>query len=122
MDFANIVSTVGFPIAACGFMGWYCKYTLDKFMAMVGNIEQKYRPGIMAIVSELAALRMFSPCHSGKRTHEIDTITPHCVVGQMTADSLGHLFQDRNRQASCNYAIGRDGTIICIVPEEYRSW
>lgn len=42
MDFANIVSTVGFPIAACGFMGWYCKYTLDKFMAMVGNIEQKY--------------------------------------------------------------------------------
>ena len=42
MDFANIVATVGFPIAACGFMGWYCKYTIDKFMGMVGNIEQKY--------------------------------------------------------------------------------
>ena len=74
----------------------------------------------MAIVSKLATLRMFSPCHSGKRTHAIDTITPHCVVGQMSADSLGHLFQDKTRQASCNYAIGFDGTIICIVPEEYR--
>lgn len=76
----------------------------------------------MAIVSKLATLRMFSPCHSGKRTHEIDTITPHCVVGQMSADSLGRLFKDKSRQASCNYAIGYDGTIICIVPEEYRSW
>ena len=76
----------------------------------------------MAIVSKLATLRMFSPCHSGKRTHAIDTITPHCVVGQMSADSLGHLFKDKTRQASCNYAIGFDGTIICIVPEEYRSW
>lgn len=76
----------------------------------------------MAIVSKLATLRMFSPCHSGKRIHKIDTITPHCVVGQMEAVSLGYLFQDTSRNASCNYAIGHDGTIICIVPEEYRTW
>lgn len=26
-----------------------------------------------------------SPNHSGTRTHRIDYITPHCVVGQLTA-------------------------------------
>ena len=30
--------------------------------------------------------------HSGRRTHSIDRITPHCVVGQVTAARLGDIF------------------------------
>jgi hypothetical protein len=30
-----------------------------------------------------------SPNHSGLRTHRIDRISPHCVVGQCTAEGLG---------------------------------
>lgn len=41
-EITNIISTVGFPIACSIFMGWYCKYTMDKFMGMIGAIEQKY--------------------------------------------------------------------------------
>lgn len=38
----QMVSSVGFPIAACLGIGWYCKYMTDKFMNMIGAIEQKY--------------------------------------------------------------------------------
>ena len=33
-----------------------------------------------------------SPNHSGQRTMAIDRITPHCVVGQCTAEGLGDWF------------------------------
>ena len=42
--------------------------------------------------SPLTAYTKLSPNHSGQRTHAIDRITPHCVVGQCTAESLGDWF------------------------------
>ena len=63
-----------------------------------------------------------SPNHSGKRTHVIDRITPHCVVGQCTVEALGSIFADPQRQASSNYGIGYDGRIGLYVEEENRSW
>ena len=39
--------------------------------------------------SPLVAYTKLSPNHSGQRTHSIDRITPHCVVGQCTAEGLG---------------------------------
>ena len=32
--------------------------------------------------SSLVSYTKLSPNHSGERTHSIDRITPHCVVGQ----------------------------------------
>lgn len=29
MEWYDIVTTIGFPIAACGAMGWFVKYTTD---------------------------------------------------------------------------------------------
>lgn len=62
-----------------------------------------------------------SPNHSGKRTHSIDRITPHCVVGQLLAESIGGCFP-AGRNASCNYGIGKDGRVCLIVDEANRSW
>ena len=63
-----------------------------------------------------------SPNHSGLRTHAIDRITPHCVVGQLSVEALGNTFLPKVRQASCNYAIGSDGRVAMIVEEKNRSW
>ena len=63
-----------------------------------------------------------SPNHSGKRTHAIDRISPNCVVGQCTAESLGALFATPDRQASSNYGIDRDGRVGMYVEEQNRSW
>lgn len=61
-----------------------------------------------------------SPNHSGTRTHTIDRITPHCVVGQCSVETLGSIFMTNG--ASCNYGIGTDGRVLLCVEEKNRSW
>lgn len=63
-----------------------------------------------------------SPNHSGARTHKIDRISPHCVVGQLSAEAIGGCFTSSSRKASCNYGIGKDGRVVLVVDEANRSW
>lgn len=72
--------------------------------------------------SSMVAYTKLSPNHSGKRTHSIDRITPHCVVGQCTAEGLGEWFEKQSTQASSNYGIDRDGRVALYVEEKNRSW
>ena len=72
--------------------------------------------------SPLVAYTKLSPNHSGQRTHSIDRITPHCVVGQLSAESICGCFISTDRQASCNYGIGTDGRVSLCVEEKNRSW
>lgn len=71
--------------------------------------------------SSLVSYTKLSPNHSGQRTHSIDRITPHCVVGQLSAESICACFP-AGRDASCNYGIGTDGRIALCVEEKNRSW
>ena len=72
--------------------------------------------------SPLVAYTKLSPNHSGQRTHSIDRITPHCVVGQCSVETLGSIFAPSSRQASSNYGIGVDGRVGMYVEEKNRSW
>lgn len=63
-----------------------------------------------------------SPNRTSPRNHKIDTITIHCVVGQLSVERLGAVFEPRSRKASCNYGIGSDGRIGMYVEEKDRSW
>lgn len=71
--------------------------------------------------SPLVKYTKLSPNHSGQRTHSIDRITPHCVVGQLTAERICDCFP-AGREASCNYGIGKDGKVALCVEEKNRSW
>lgn len=72
--------------------------------------------------SSMVSYTRLSPNHSGQRTHSIDRITPHCVVGQLSAESICGCFTIPSRQASCNYGIGTDGKVSLCVEEKNRSW
>lgn len=72
--------------------------------------------------SGLVVYTKLSPNHSGQRTHSIDRITPHCVVGQLSCESICGCFTSPQREASCNYGIGTDGRISLCVEEKNRSW
>lgn len=72
--------------------------------------------------SSMVVYTKLSPNHSGQRTHSIDRITPHCVVGQCSVETLGSIFEPASRQASSNYGIGADGRVGLYVEEENRSW
>lgn len=58
----------------------------------------------------------------GGKDYGIDTITIHCVVGQVSVERLGEIFAPRSRNASCNYGVGYDGRIGMYVEEKNRSW
>lgn len=72
--------------------------------------------------SALVDYTCLSPNHSGARTMSIDRITPHCVVGQCSVETLGNIFLPSSKQASCNYGIGTDGRVLLCVDEANRSW
>ena len=72
--------------------------------------------------SSLVNYRRLSPNHSGIRQHKIDTVSIHCMAGNLTVEQCGRLFADPHTQASSNYGIGSDGRIALYVDEINRSW
>ena len=72
--------------------------------------------------SPLVSYTKISPNRNSPRNHEIDTISIHCVVGQLSVETIGNLFASPSRQASSNYGIGADGRIGMYVEEKDRSW
>lgn len=74
------------------------------------------------VKSSLATVVVESPNRSSPRMSKIDTITIHCMAGNLSVESCGALFAKSSRKASSNYGIGSDGRIACYVGEEDRSW
>lgn len=74
------------------------------------------------VKSSLATVVVESPNMSSPRMSKIDTITIHCMAGNLSVESCGKLFAKSSRKASSNYGIGSDGRIACYVGEENRSW
>jgi len=72
--------------------------------------------------SPLVSYTKISPNKTKPRNHVIDTITIHCVVGQLSVEQVGDIFANPERQASSNYGIGADGRIGLYVDESDRSW
>ncbi|MDO4672301.1 MAG: N-acetylmuramoyl-L-alanine amidase [Porphyromonadaceae bacterium] len=58
----------------------------------------------------------------GRQGYKICKITPHHMAAIWSAERCAQSFQNPNRNASANYCIGSDGTIVCNVAEENRAW
>lgn len=71
--------------------------------------------------SNLVTYTKLSPNYTSGRVN-YTRITPHCVVGQLTVESIGSIFAPRSRSASSNYGIGKDGRVGQYVDEKNRSW
>lgn len=72
--------------------------------------------------SSLVNYTKLSPNHSGARNHKIDTVSIHCMAGDLSVEACGRLFASPSTQASSNYGIGSDGRIALYVYEKNRSW
>lgn len=58
--------------------------------------------------------------YSGRR--DVARITPHHTACVADAWTIAGMFKSPSRQASCNYAIGNDGSIVCVVDESDTAW
>ena len=76
--------------------------------------------------SSLVTYTRLSPNRTSPRNHAIDTVTIHCTAGQGTARQILNMSHftsyDSDNGASCNYAVGKDGSIGLCVDEGDRSW
>lgn len=72
--------------------------------------------------SPLIEFTRISPNKTSPRNHKIDTITIHCMAGNLSIESCGNVFAPTSRKASSNYGIGSDGRIGMYVEEKDRSW
>lgn len=74
--------------------------------------------------SPLISYKKISPNKTSPRNHRIDTITIHCMAGNLSVETCGNIFASASRKprASSNYGIGTDGRIALYVEEKDRSW
>lgn len=72
--------------------------------------------------SPLVSYIKISPNRHSPRNHIIDTISIHCVVGQLSVETMGDIFAQKSSQSSANYGVGADGRIGMYVEESDRSW
>ena len=72
--------------------------------------------------SSLVKYTKISPNRTVGRNHKIDTITIHCMAGNLTVERCGELFSNPERDASSNYGIDSTGKIGLYVEEKDRSW
>ena len=72
--------------------------------------------------SALVNYTRISPNKNSPRNHAIDTISIHCVVGQLSVETIGNVFAPSSAGCSANYGIGADGRIGMYVEEKDRSW
>lgn len=89
----------------------------DKF---VGKTQEGGNIGMSN--SSLVEYTKIAPNKSSPRKNAIDRISIHCVVGQVSIQSLGSIFSPSSKKASSNYGIGYDGKVGMYVEEKDRSW
>ena len=69
--------------------------------------------------SNLVNYTKISPYKTTGRNHAIDTITIHCMAGNLSVETCGNVFQ--TAKASANYGIDSDGRVGMYVEEKDRS-
>ncbi len=72
--------------------------------------------------SSLVSYQRLSPNKTNGRNHRIDTITIHCMAGNLTVETCGNVFANPKTKASSNYGIDSNGRIAMYVEERNRSW
>ena len=70
--------------------------------------------------SRLTNVTILTDHKSSRNGTKVDKITIHHMAGNLSAESCGRVFQ--NREASANYGIDSNGRVGCYVDEDYRAW
>lgn len=72
--------------------------------------------------SSLICYKKISPNKTVCKNKVNDTVSIHCMAGQLSVETCGNLFADSKTQASSNYGIGPDGRIALYVEEKDRAY
>lgn len=77
---------------------------------------------VIARNSPMIEYAYLSPNADFPRSEDITTITIHHTGAELSLEQLGDIFSKRDRMASANYGIDRNGKVGIFVEEANRSW
>lgn len=99
------------------------RYVENLMVVIRDNDLTRFDEGVtMYTNSPLATVTKISPNKYSPRNHTIDTITIHCMAGNLSVETCGDLFMRTSTQASSNYGVGTDGRVGLYVEEKDASW
>lgn len=88
-DVTTIISTVGFPIACCVFMGWFIKYVTDKYTKMLSDENAKYKEDMQkANEMHYTQIQEINAQHKEEMSAVTQAINNNTLVIQKLCDSL----------------------------------
>ena len=96
--------------------------TSDDEVSLAGTAININGESVTFTNSKLTEYCKISPNRSSPRKHKIDTITIHCMAGQLSVETCGNVYANSKAMASANYGVGKDGRIGLYVEEKDRSW
>lgn len=105
-------------------LGWAMVFTSNNMPDNVGReLSADEQAEVIARNSPLASYVYLSPNANFPRTEQIKKITIHHMADDdLSLERLGETFGQRDRKASSNYAIDREGNIALYVEEANRAW
>lgn len=103
---------------------WAAIFASNNIPDMVGRpLTTEEQVEIISRNSPLASYVYLSPNANFPRTQPIRKITIHHMADDdMSLERLGETFGQRDRRASSNYAIDKDGNVALYVEEANRAW
>lgn len=100
-----------------------CISSANKIPDNVGRIlTEEERETIIAGNSGLVEYVYLSPNADFPREGTIKKITIHHMAGDLELEEVGERFSNRDRRASANYAIDKNGKVGLYVEEANRAW
>ena len=88
-DVATLISTVGFPIACCIFLGWFIKYVTDKYTKMLSDENAKYKEDMQKNAEmHYTQIQEINNQHREEMSAVTQAINNNTLVIQKLCDSL----------------------------------
>ena len=86
---ATLISTVGFPIACCIFMGWFIKYVTDKYTKMIADLNEQNHKDLMDSAEKHATqIADINAQHKEEMSAVTQAINNNTLVIQRLCDNL----------------------------------
>lgn len=111
-------------IASSMILVWAAIFASNNIPGNVGRpLDQREQAEVIARNSSLVSYVYLSPNANFPRTKPIKKITIHHMAdNNLSLERLGETFGQRDRRASSNYAIDKEGKIALYVEEANRAW
>lgn len=111
-------------VISAAILAWAALFASNNMPENVGHpLALEEQSEIIARNSSLASFVYLSPNATFPRTDDIKKITIHHMAdNDISLERLGETFAQRDRKASSNYAIDKEGNIAIYVEEANRAW